>query len=125
MVVDVTEGELRQTPMSLEVVATDAAGQWSTVLSLPPKVYERGVADTEVVLHEGNNYIARVLVDLDANREPQLLSFPIRVTAWYRAMLMPTLIVVALLALIVISAVRYYLVSRQNEGFAEEEMDVV
>src|SRR5215475_5395596 len=50
MVVDVTVGELRQTPISLEVIETAASGQSRTILSLPPKIYELGAADTEVAL---------------------------------------------------------------------------
>ena len=82
--------------------------QSRSVLSLPPKVYERGVADSEVVLDEGNDYVARVVVDLGAGKEPQkLLSFPIRVDAWYTAMIKPALMVVGLLALTTISVIRY------------------
>ena len=118
VVVDVTAGELREVPMSLEVVAAGDSGQSHTILSVPPKVYQRGVADTEVILNEGSNYIARVVLELGAGREPQLLAFPIRVAAWYRAMLMPALIVAALLALTAISVIRYYVTSRQDESSA-------
>lgn len=116
MIVDVTAGELRATPMSLEVIAASDSGQSRTVLSVPPKVYARGVLDAEVVLSEGNNYVARVMVDLGAGKEPQLLSFPIQVAAWYRAMLTPALLVVGVLAFIAISVVRYQLVSKQQES---------
>jgi hypothetical protein len=119
MVVDVTAGELRQVPVSLEVVVSSDSGQSRTILSLPAKIYERGVADTEVVLNEGHDYVARVVVELGAGREPQLLSFPIRVAAWYRVMIMPALIVAALLVLTAISAIRYYMSSRQDEFSAE------
>ena len=113
MVVDVTAGELRQVPMSLEVVMASASGQPRTILSVPAKIYERGVADTEVVLDEGSAYVAHVVLELGADKEPQLLSFPIRVVAWYRVMLMPALIVAALLALTAISVIRYQGASRQ------------
>lgn len=116
VVVDVTAGELRATPMSLEVIASTESGESRTVLSVPPKIYERGVVDTEVILKEGDDYVARVLVDLGANKEPQLLSFPIRVAAWYRAMLMPALLAGGVLAFIVISVIRYQVVSRQQES---------
>ena len=99
MVVDVTPGELREVPMSLEVVAASDSGQSRTILSVPAKIYERGIADTEVVLNAGSDYLARVALELRADREPQLLSFPIRVAAWYRALIMPALIVAVLLAL--------------------------
>jgi hypothetical protein len=118
MVVDVTEGELRQTPIGLEVLETDISGQSRTVLSLPAKIYELGVADTEVLLTEGNNYIVRVTLELGAGRQVQALAFPIRVAAWYRAMLMPALIVVGLLALTAISVIRYYVTTRQDESLA-------
>jgi len=118
LVVDVTAGELRQVPMSLEVVAAGDSGQSRTILSVPPKIYQRGVADTEVILNAGSDYVARVVLELGADREPRLLSFPIRVAAWYRAMLMPALIAAALLALTAISVIRYYLASRQDESLA-------
>src|SRR5262245_21244769 len=57
MVVDVSAGELRQVPMSLEVVAAGDSGQSRTILSVPPKVYGQGGADTEVTCTEGCDYI--------------------------------------------------------------------
>lgn len=116
VVVDVTAGELRAAPMSLEVIAASDSGQSRTVLSVPPKIYERGVVDTEVILNEGGDYVARVVVKLDADKEPQLFSFPIRVAAWYRAMMMPALLAVGVLAFIVISVIRYQVASRQQES---------
>lgn len=111
MVVDVSAGELRQVPMSLEVVAASDSGQSRTILSVPPQIYRRGVVDTEVTLNAGSDYVARVVLEQGADREPQLLSFPIRVAAWYRAMIVPALIVVAVLALTAISVIRYYVIS--------------
>ncbi len=116
VVVDVTEGELRQAPISVEVVAVNAAGESRTVLSLPPQVYPRGIADSEMVFDEGNNYLARVTVDLGAGKESQLLAFPILVTAWYVAMVKPALLVVGVLAFIGISFIRYHITSRQQES---------
>lgn len=113
MVVDVTAGELRQVPMSLEVVAANDSGQPRAVVSVPPKIYERGVADTEVMLHEGKAYIARVVLDLGAGKEPQLLSFPIAVAAWYKSMIVPALMVAGVLVFIAISVIRYQVASRQ------------
>jgi hypothetical protein len=116
VVVDMTEGELRQVPISVEVVAVNAAGESRTVLSLPPQVYPRGVADSEMVFEEGSDYTARVAVDLGAGKEPQLLAFPIQVTAWYVAMVKPALLVVGVLAFIGISFIRYRITSRQQES---------
>ncbi len=116
MVVDVTAGELRQTPMSVDVFETTAPGQSHSILSLPPKSYELGVADTEVLLREGNDYEVRVTLAMGAGRTPQVLSFPIRVAAWYSAMIMPALIVMALLVLTAISVIRYYLTARHDES---------
>jgi len=116
VVVDVTEGELRQVPISVEVVAVNAAGESRTVLSLPPQVYPRGVADSEMVFEEGNDYVARVTVEQGAGKEPQLLAFPIQVTAWYVAMVKPALMVVGVLAFIGISFIRYHITSRQQES---------
>jgi hypothetical protein len=119
MVVDVTAGELRQTPISLEVIAVEDSSQPLTILEVPPKVYERGAMDTEVNLKTGSDYVVRVMVKMSADNAPQALSFPIRVAAWYRALIMPALIVAALLALTAISVIRYYMSSRQDE-FATE-----
>jgi hypothetical protein len=116
MVVDVTEGELRQAPMSLEVMAANATGQSRTILSLSPQVYQRGVVATEVTLDEGSDYIARVVVELGGGRGPQSLSFPIQVAAWYRAMIKPALMVVGLLLFIAISIIRYKVGARQQES---------
>jgi hypothetical protein len=116
IVVDVTAGELRQAPMSLEMIAVSDSGQPRTILSVPAKIYERGVADTEVILDEGSDYVARVVLELGAGREPQLLSFPIQVAAWYRSMIMPALMVAGVLAFIAISVIRYQVASRQQES---------
>ncbi len=115
VVVDVTEGELRQVPLSLEMMAANAQGQSRTVLSLSPQVYQRGVVATEVTLDEGSDYVARVVVDLGAEKGSQSLSFPIQVAAWYRAMIKSMLIVIGLLTVIAISVIRYYVTSRQDE----------
>jgi hypothetical protein len=64
-----------------------------------------------VTLNAGSDYVARVVLEQGADREPRLLSFPIRVAAWYRAMIVPALIVVAVLALTAISVIRYYVIS--------------
>ncbi|MEW6299307.1 MAG: hypothetical protein AB1671_16470 [Thermodesulfobacteriota bacterium] len=119
VVVDVSPGELRRVPMSLEVVAAGESGTPRVVLSVPPKVYQRGVVDAEVTLHAGSDYVARVVVGQSPNGAPQSLVFPIRVAAWYRALITPALIVAALLALTAISVIRYYVSSRQVESFAE------
>jgi hypothetical protein len=69
-----------------------------------------------MVFDEGNNYVARVTVDLGAGKEPQLLSFPIGVIAWYVAMVKPALMVVGVLAFIGISFIRYQITSRQQKS---------
>lgn len=115
VVVDVTPGELREIPLGVEVMTADSGGQAHAILSLPPKTYELGIVDGEAVMKEGNSYVARVLVELKGEREPQLLSFPIRVAAWYRAFIKPALILAGLLLLIVASVVRYQVVARRGE----------
>lgn len=119
VVVDVSPGELRQVPLSLEVLASSDSGTPRVVLSVPPTVYRRGVVDAEVTLHAGSDYVARVIVEQRPTSTPQSLVFPIRVAAWYRALLTPALLVVSLLALTAISVIRYYVSSRQVESFAE------
>jgi hypothetical protein len=115
MVVDTTVGGLRQTPIGLEVLETSASGETRTILTIPAKAYELGVLDTEVPLMEGSVYLVRVMLEMGADRHVQILSFPVSVAAWYRAMVLPALIVVGLLALTAISVLRYYYTSR-HEG---------
>jgi len=119
MVVDVTAGELRQVPISVELIASDTSRRSRSVLSLPPKVLERGVADAEVVFDDGKSYVAQVVVDLGAGKEPQKFSFPILVAPWYTAMVKPALMIVGLLVVTVISVIRYQKMSaRQQEEMA-------
>jgi hypothetical protein len=118
VVVDFTAGELRQTPMSVEVIQTALSGKSQTVLSLPAKTYALGVADSEALLSEGNDYLVRVLLDMGGRDKSDVLVFPIRVAAWYRAMLMPALLVAGLLVLIAISVIRYYAGARTDESLA-------
>ena len=70
----------------------------------------------EMVFDEGSDYVARVIVEQGAGKEPQLLAFPIQVTAWYMAMVKPALMVVGVLAFIGISFIRYHITSRQQES---------
>jgi hypothetical protein len=115
VVVDVTAGELRQVPISVEMLAQSESGQPRSVLSLPAKVLDRGMVDSEVVLDEGNNYIAEVVVDLGAGKELHKFSFPIQVAPWYTAMVKPALMIVGLLIVTAISVIRYRMSSQQQE----------
>ena len=112
--VDVTPGQLREVPLGLEIIATTESGQSQAVVSLPPRIYERGVVNTEVVFAKDKEYVARVMVELEEGQTPQLLAFPIQVAAWYKAMMVPGLIIGGVLAGVVISAIRYAVVSRQD-----------
>jgi hypothetical protein len=114
MVVDFTAGELRRTPVSVEVIQTALSGKSQTVSSLPAKTYALGVADTEALLSEGNDYLVRVLFEMGSGNKSDALVFPIRVAAWYRSLLMPVLVVVGLLALIAMSVIRYHAAARQD-----------
>ncbi len=118
LVVDFTAGELRQTPVSLEVIETAFSGKSQTVLSVPAKTYALGVADTEALLNEGNDYRVRVLLEMGSGNTADVLVFPIRVAAWYRALWVPALLVAGLLALTAISVIRYYAAARHDESLA-------
>ncbi|MDO8433299.1 MAG: SCO family protein [Candidatus Binatus sp.] len=114
MVVDVSPGELRGVPFSVEVLdAGDGEGA-RPILSLPAKVYRRGVVDAQVMLDGGRRYIARVALSDGASIKGQELSFPIRVAAWYRALIVPALALLALIGLIAASVIRYYIVHRRQ-----------
>jgi hypothetical protein len=114
VVVDVTAGELRQVPISVEIVANNTVGQPRSVLSLPPKVLERGVTDAEAVFDEGGNYVAQVVVDLGAGKEVEKFFFPILVAPWYTTMVKPALMVLGLLVVTAISVIRYQISVRQQ-----------
>jgi hypothetical protein len=118
VVVDFTAGALRETPLSLEVVETPLSGKPQTVLSLPAKTYSLGMADTEALLNDGNDYLVRVLLETGSDSKSDVLDFPIRVAAWYRAMVLPALLVLGLLALTAISVVHYYVTARQDQSLA-------
>jgi len=113
VVVDLTPGELRQVPLSVELVASGPSGLSRSVLSLPAQVLDRGAVDGEVVFDEGNNYTAKVVVDL--GREVKNFSFLITVTPWYTTLIKPALMIVGLLVLTVISVIRYQIRSQQQE----------
>ena len=112
LVVDVLGDELRQLPLGLRILATRKAQPQQTVLSIPPKIYRRGVADAQVMLGGGGTYVTQI--SLGKGSAQQILSFPIRVAAWYRPLIMPSLIVLAVIAFISISMIRYYLISAHD-----------
>jgi hypothetical protein len=106
VVVDVLGEDLRRLPIGLQLVAMGGSGAPRTILNVAPRVYRRGVADAQVVLGEGLQYVVRVAIQ-DGD-PPRLFSFPIRVAAWYRMLIVPSMIFLALVSLIAISIARYY-----------------
>jgi len=115
MVVDIEGDRLRQAPIALEVTSSDGSGS-RKILSLPPRIYRRGVADAEVMLDSGSEYVARVVLLDDPRQTAIPLTFPIRVGAWYRPIILPALIVLAVLALTAIPIVRHYMFLRDGEA---------
>ena len=114
LVVDVLGDEQRRIPLAVRVFETRASQSPRTVLSIPPKVYRRGVADAQVTLDGGGSYVTQILLGDGAT--PQILSFPIRVAPWYRPLVMPALMVFAVVALIAISIVQYYLTASRDDS---------
>ncbi len=117
LVVDVLGDELRRLPLGVEILATRGSEPRGTVPSIPPKIYRRGVADAQVMLDSGGTYVTRI--SLGEGETEQILSFPIRVATWYRPLIVSALIVLAVLALIAISMIRYYLTFSQDEPTLE------
>src|SRR5437867_11765081 len=68
MVVDVSAGELRQVPLSLEVVAASDPDQWRPILSGPANIYRRGGAGVGVTLTAGRGYCARHVLEKGGDR---------------------------------------------------------
>jgi cytochrome oxidase Cu insertion factor (SCO1/SenC/PrrC family) len=105
LVVDVLGDDLRRQPLGVQVLTRSEPQR--AVLSIAPRIYRRGVADAQVVLNSDGAYVTRI--SLGEGAAQQILSFPVRVTAWYRPLVAPALIVVAVLALMAVSLIRYYL----------------
>ena len=114
LVVDVTP-DLWKMPFGVELVAADESGQSSTILSLPFQVYERGVANTEVVVKAGLRYEVRVMLGLAEEREPRKFAFPFQVAAWYKALVGPALITLGVVIVLAVSVIRYKLTARSRE----------
>jgi hypothetical protein len=115
MVVDIEGDRLRQAPVALEMIASDGSGL-RTILTVPPRIYRRGVADAEVTLTSGSDYLARVVLLDGADQTAIPLTFPIRVGAWYRPIILPALIVLVVLALTAIPIVRHYMFLGDGEA---------
>jgi hypothetical protein len=121
VVVDVEGDRLRQNPIALEMIASDGDGL-RTILSVPPRIYRRGVADAEVTLDSGSDYTARVVL-LDAADQTSIpLTFPIRVGAWYRPIIVPALIILAVLVLTTIPIVRQFRTIRGGEPDSDTDI---
>jgi cytochrome oxidase Cu insertion factor (SCO1/SenC/PrrC family) len=106
-VLDTMGDRLRQVPIGVQIFAIDRDGSRRIAVDLPPAVYRRGVVDTQVNLAEGYSYLATVSIGSLAGAPADEYSFPIRVRAWYRALVMPFLLVLGVLALVAVSVFRY------------------
>ena len=107
LVVDTMGDELRRVPIGVQVFAVDSNGAKELVLALSPAVYRRGVVDTQVNLVEGRRYVATVSIGSETGAGTTTYSFHILVRAWYRALVLPGLLVLGVLALVAISVIRY------------------
>ena len=120
VVVDIEGDQLRKAPIALEVIASDASGP-RIILSVAPRIYRRGIADAEVTLDSGSDYTARVVLLDAANKSPLPLTFPIRVGAWYRPIIVPALIALVVLALTAIPVVRHYMFLDRREPDSDSD----
>lgn len=111
LVVDVLGEELRKLPLAVRV--SNNSSSKLVVAQLPPTIYRRGVADAQVMLSSGETYTTEISIGEGASTT--LLSFPVRVAAWYRPLIKPAIAFLVLLALITISVLRYYLSADQEE----------
>jgi len=122
LVVDVLGNDLRKLPLGVQILAVSDSAPNKAVLALPPTIYRRGVADAQVVLDDNSSYLTQI--SLGEGAEQQLLSFPVRVSAWYRPFIMPALIVLAVFALMTISILRYYWLSA-DDAHSEPMLELV
>src|SRR6266852_4805685 len=117
LVVDVLGDELRKMPLGVQVLATRGPQSRRTVLSIPPKIYRRGVADAQAMLDGGGTYLTRISVGEGAAL--QVLSFPIRVAPWYRPLMVPALVILGIVAFIAFSTIRYYWTAAHDDSSSE------
>jgi cytochrome oxidase Cu insertion factor (SCO1/SenC/PrrC family) len=106
-VLDTLGEELRRVPIGVRIFAIGRDGSKHLAVSLAPAVYRRGVVDTQVNLAEGFAYLATVSIGSPGAVKASEYSFPIRVRAWYRALVVPFLLMLGVLALVAISIIRY------------------
>ncbi len=118
LVVDVTP-DLWDRPIGVELVASGESGQSNAILSLPFQVYERGVANAEVLVKAGLRYEVRVMLGLAEEHEPRKFIFPFQVAAWYKALVRPALIVLGVVIILAVSVIRYRITARSREELAK------
>jgi cytochrome oxidase Cu insertion factor (SCO1/SenC/PrrC family) len=121
LVVDVLGDDLRHEALGVQVIAVRDSGPDKVVLSIPPQIYRRGVADAQVMLDDSGAYITRI--SIGEGSAQQLLAFKVRVSEWYRPFIVPTLLVLGVLALIAISILRYYYLTSTNAELTLEVLD--
>jgi cytochrome oxidase Cu insertion factor (SCO1/SenC/PrrC family) len=107
LIIDMLGDQLRKMPMGVEVLAVGPSQPARTILSMPPQVYRRGVADAQIRLTGDSPYLVRIHLEGAGAAGSQVLLFPIRVGSWYRAFIAPSLIVLGVLALMALTVVRY------------------
>jgi cytochrome oxidase Cu insertion factor (SCO1/SenC/PrrC family) len=108
LVVDTMGEVLRRVRIGVQVSSIDSSGARELVLAIPPAVYRRGVVDTQVYLVEGRRYVVTVSIGSESGPGATTYSFPILVRAWYRALVLPGLLILGVLALVAISVIRYH-----------------
>ena len=114
-VLDTLGDDLRRVPIGVQFFLSDKSDRpRAPLLILAPTTYRRGVVDTEINLRTGERYIVKVFLERDQN--PLVYSFPIRVRAWYRPLVMPALLMLGVLGLLAISVIRYRLSIRMHSS---------
>src|ERR1700683_3189334 len=78
LVVDVLGDDLRREALGVQVIAARDSGPDKVLLSIPPKIYRRGVADAQVLLDDSGAYITRISIGEGSGQ--QLLAFKVRVS---------------------------------------------
>src|SRR5580704_10652566 len=73
LVVDVLGDDLRREALGVQVIAVRDSGPDKVLLSIPPKIYRRGVADAQVLLDDSGAYITRISIGEGSGQ--QLLAF--------------------------------------------------
>ena len=106
LVFDLVDPELRNWPLTIQVVEAVSAPEPKTVLYIPPQTYPTGVVNAEAHLDLPGKYTAIVTLEGLSHT----IQFPLRVAMWSPG-------VVALVGVLVLGSALGYVVKGRKKGW--------